>query len=427
MIRFFVTFSVTFPFEFFQTIDDRKVCDIFMKKLLAIVLSVAMLLAMTACTKDEKESSDTSATTTETTTNDTTESSESSAAPTETTAPEEEGIGPNSVAVITERVVDTHGQLQVIGTDLCDSAGTPYQLRGMSTHGLNHIGSFLNADVVKTLAEDWGCSVIRLAVYTESDSDDYIKAPDKYFTEVCRCVDLCVDQGIYVIVDWHILNDGDPMKYKTEAIDFFNRISEKYADVPNVLYEICNEPNNGHADPPEQVVTWEDNVKPYAEELVSTIRANDPDNIIIIGSSTWSQDVDIASNNPVEGTNLMYTLHFYAGSHGQELRDKATTALNNGLPIFVTEWGTTNSSGSGDIAYDATYEWMDFINEHNLSWCNWSIGSTIAETSNTLKLSSQMLTVEQKQAGHWPDKFITRSGLFVRSLILGVPFEVPES
>jgi endoglucanase len=156
--------------------------------------------------------------------------------------------------------------------------------------------------------------------------------------------------------------------------------------------------------------------------VVAVIRENDPDNIIIIGSPDWSKEVDVAAADPVEGTNLMYTLHFYAGSHGQELRDKMDTAQDQGLALFVTEWGTTDSSGSGALYFEETDVWLDYLDEHMISWCNWSIGSSIAETSNTLKMASSVLTQEEKLLAHWPDSFITKSGKYVRSQLLGIPY-----
>jgi endoglucanase len=355
-------------------------------------------------------------------------SAETSKAPAETAAAataaagttKEEETYVTSTAVVTTRIADQYGQLQVIGTNLCDSKGNPVQLKGMSTHGIHAIGDFLTEASVQTLAQDWGCTVIRLALYTEESG--YLTYPEKYYEALCNGVDLCIAQGVYVIIDWHILGDGNPMTHIDEAVDFFNRVSEKYGDNPNVIYEICNEPNSGKLGRAEQQITWAGDVKPYAEKIVETIRANDPDNIIIIGSPTWSEDMDIAAADPVEGTNLMYTLHFYVGSNGQELRDKVDKAIKLGAAIFVTEWGTTGSTGNGALYLDKADEWLSYLDKNMISWCNWSIGSSIAEKSNALKMSSDILTPEQKAAAHWPDNFITKSGLYIRSKLLGIPY-----
>ena len=382
--------------------------------LLSIVL-ILPLLASCSSSKNDKNQSTTSVSQSVSATDTTVAATE----PAETTAADI-GPGPTSVPVVTTRAVDTYGQLQVIGTNLCDASGTPVQLKGMSLHGLNFVGNFITPASFKTLAEDWGCSVIRLPLYTESDC--YIAYPDQYYKVLCDGIDTCIAQGVYVIVDWHILSDGNPMTYLPESLDLFTKISEKYGSTPNVLYEICNEPNSGHTGNPDQAITWAGDVKPYAEQVVAAIRANDPDNIIIIGNPDWSKQVDVAAADPVAGTNLMYTVHFYAGSHGQELRDKMDAAMALGVAIFVTEWGTTDSSGGGSLYLNESDTWLDYLDTHMISWCNWSIGSSIAEKSNALKMASSILTPLQKNDAHWPDKFITASGLYVRSKLLGIPY-----
>ena len=381
------------------------------RRLLSLLVVLSLMISVfTSCSnKLDKETLPSFTETTETSV----ETSESTA---ETTAP---AHGPFSTARVTEMPVPVHGQLSVDGINMVDQNGDIVQLKGMSSYGINACAQFFNEEIVKTLAEDWGCTVLRLAMTTNGNSDDYIRDPDKYFNEMCEYINYCIGQGIYVIVDWHILYDGDPNEFKAESVDFFSRISALYGDQPNIIYEICNEPNGMRFDDDTAPVDWSNTVKPYAEEVVAAIRANDPDNIIIIGTPTWSQDVDIASSDPVSGTNLMYTCHFYAGSHGQELRDKIVAANNNGCAVFVTEWGTTNDSGKGQLFIDETTEWINFLNENNISWCNWSIGGSDTEASNALKFKSSILTIEEKYAGHWPDEFITPSGLFVRDLILG--------
>jgi endoglucanase len=167
-----------------------------------------------------------------------------------------------------------------------------------------------------------------------------------------------------------------------------------------VIYEIYNEPMQ---------ISWEDDVKPYSEELVKTIRAFDPDNIIIIGTTTWSQDVDIASENPLEGDNLVYSLHYYASSHKQGLRDKAQKALDNGAALFVSEYGTTEYTGDGFIDTVQVNAWFDFLEENKISWCNWSIG-------DKAEASAALLPGADAQGG-WTDDEISFSGHIVRSKI----------
>lgn len=356
----------------------------------------------------------------------TTEITETIVETTETIPSEtDETIGPMSTPQVTDVPVEVNGQLSVSGTQIINENGEPVQLKGMSSCGLISTYQFFSDAVCDTLIQDWGCSVIRLAMTTRGNDNGYTYDPDRFFEEVCGYTDTLIDHGVYVIIDWHILYDGDPNEYADEAVDFFSRISALYGDCPNVIYEICNEPNGERFDNPEQEVDWDNTIRPYAQRVIDAIRENDPDNIIIVGTPSWSQDVDEAALNPLDDDNVMYTLHFYAGSHGQELRDKAQTAIDSGLPIFCTEWGTSRDSGDGGVFYDETYEWIDFLDQNNISWCNWSIGGSNTETSNALRLYSNHFTIDQKIAAHWPDEMLSASGLFVRSLILGRDFEIP--
>lgn len=403
----------------------------FRKKILSLTLVSSLLISVASCS--EKLPDETTPTTTESTTVATTLPPETEAVP-ETTAETEPTEsqprhGPFSTAQVERRVVDEYGQLYVEGTQLMSSiTNEPVQLRGMSSYGLYMCTGFFNEDTIQTLVQDWGCSVIRIAMYTVGTADGYIERPDRYFEQVCDITDICIEQGVYVICDWHILADGDPNQYKAEALDFFERYSAIYADSPNVLYEICNEPNGECFDDPTQTVSWENCIKPYAEDVIDVIRGNDPDNVIIVGTSTWSHDVHIASESPIEGEdNLMYTFHFYAGSSGQETRDIVQQALDNGLPVFCTEWGTTYDSGNGGPCLEESDEWIAFMNERNISWCNWSIGGAAAETSNALIYMSNILEPIEKIQGHWPDEFISASGLYVREQILAGAFAELEA
>ncbi len=393
----------------------------------SLLLAAAFVLA--GCSEklpEETSPSPATTTTTAATTEAPTEPSESETSlPPETEAPSETTLGPNSTAQVTEKAVQINGQLSVKGTDIVNQNGEPYQLRGMSTYGLNNLAIPFNDDFVTTMAEDWGCNVIRLAMYTWGETDSYMINPDKYFNDICNYVDLCIAHDIYVIVDWHILYDGDPNEHTAEAVDFFSRLSAIYSDCPNIIYEICNEPNGNRYNDESQPVDWEC-IKPYAKEVIAAIRENDPDNIIIVGTPNWSSDVDIVCDDPLEGENLMYTFHFYATSSKQEKRDRIQVAYDKGLPMFCTEWGCTGDTGGGKVDIEESQRWIDFMAERNISWCNWSIAGGSGETSNALKIRSQMLTPDQKMAGHWPDQFLSKSGYFVRSQILGQEYVAPD-
>ncbi len=260
--------------------------------------------------------------------------------------------------------VSENGWLQVVGTQLSDSKGKPIVLHGMSSHGIQWFSQFLSKDAVKFTADN-GANIFRIAMYVEENG--YMSDQAAAKKRVYSAVDAAVSQDMYVIIDWHILNGNtaNPMNYKSQAIAFFDEVSKKYASTPNVIYEICNEPNGN--------ITWSKNIKPYAEAVIPVIRKNSPDSVILVGTPTWSQDVDAAAKDQLSFDNIMYSFHFYAGTHGQNLRDKVDAALKLGAPIFVSEWGTSDASGNGGPYIDKAKEWMSFMSKRSLSWCNWSL------------------------------------------------------
>ncbi|MFP4113833.1 MAG: cellulase family glycosylhydrolase [Spirochaetota bacterium] len=328
-----------------------------------------------------------------------------------------------------------YGQLRVEGTRLLAEDGSPVQLKGMSTMGLQWYGGIVNERAFTALARDWEADVVRLALYVGEGG----YATDPSLKQlVVEGVELAIDLGMYVIIDWHVLTPGDPNAPVYDGVDdFFAEMSERFGDYPNVIYEIMNEPNGD--------LSWQDDLKPYAERIVSVIRANDPDNVILIGSGTWSQDVDVAAADPVDGENLMYTLHFYTGTHGEELREKARTALDRGVALFASEWGTSAATGTGGPFINAAEEWLGFLDEHRISWTNWSLCNK-NETSAALNglvqeyVAGEGTVVVQEETplepdsaspeGHpaWDPDQLTVSGAYVRAKIKGVPiptYEVP--
>ena len=307
--------------------------------------------------------------------------------------PEEQ---PSQPTVVRAGGVSENGWLQVKGTGLCNETGEPVVLRGMSTHGLQWYGQYANARSVQNTAE-YGANVFRVAMYTGEGG--YLSQSEAIGRKAYEAVDAAIENDMYVILDWHILSDGDPMSHVLEAETFFAQAAERYADVPNVLYEICNEPNGN--------VTWSGNVKPYAQRIVSVIREKSPKGVILIGSPTWSQDIHLAAADPVEGENLMYTLHFYAGTHGKDLRDRMDRALSDGLPLFVSEWGTSRADGSGGVFFEESERWLEFLDQRGISWCNWSLCDK-NETSAALKPGTS------PERG-WTEEDLTESGRFVFS------------
>ncbi len=295
--------------------------------------------------------------------------------------------------------VSYHGKLNVSGINLLDRGGRKVVLRGMSSHGMQWYPQFARTESIRTTKQA-GANVFRVAMYTDEGGYLTNRAVAK---DVIRAVDDTLALDMYAIIDWHIMFDNDPLVHVEEAQSFFDYISRYYKDAPGVLYEICNEPNGAE-------VTWAKNVKPYAQKVIPVIRKNAPNSVILAGCPTWSQDVDICAADPLEFDNIMYTLHFYAGTHGAELRNKCLKALEMGAPIFVSEWGTSAADGNGGVFLNESDVWLRFLAQYDISWCNWNLGDR-DETSAALSPGAPL--------GNWTQEQLSKSGRYVFSKLNG--------
>ncbi len=269
------------------------------------------------------------------------------------------------------------GALSVEGTQLVDEEGNPVQLKGISTHGLAWYPQYVSEACFRQIKEEWGMDVVRLAMYT-AESGGYCTDgnQDALKALVREGVEYATDCGLYVIIDWHILSDGNPNAHLEEAEAFFREMSAEYADYDNIIYEICNEPNGG--------VSWAE-IKSYAEQVIAAIREKDEDGIILVGTPNWSQQVDQAAADPITGYgNIMYTLHFYAATHKDSLRGAMVQAVADGLPVFVSEYGICDASGNGGIDAAQAAEWVRVMDDCGISYVAWNL-SDKAETSAILR------------------------------------------
>ena len=302
-------------------------------------------------------------------------------------------------SLFSQTPVEKNGALSVQGNVIVNKNNEPVSLAGCSffwsTTGWDG-EKYYNKDVVDWLYKDWNASIVRAAMGVETKGG-YLSDPENK-NRVKKVVEAAIDNGMYVIIDWH---SHAAEMFRNQAINFFREMAELYGDSDNVIYEIYNEPLDA---------SWSFSVKPYAEEVIKAIREIDPDNIIVVGTPNWSQDVDSAANNRIRGyKNIAYTLHFYAGSHNEVLLKKAEYAIENGLPLFVTEWGTVNANGDGAVDSVWTMKWMDFLCKHNLSHCNWAITDK--------KEGASVLKPGASTKGHWKEKDLTESGKLVRSIV----------
>ncbi len=374
----------------------KKFCG---KIALAVFMSITLLCG---CTREFKGNSNNFGSNSSESFNNSEISSESYFNSSDTSDTEQSGDESNSSDNNTATTpVSAHGQLSVSGTYLVDKNNQPYQLRGMSTHGLTWFPDFVNEQAFLTLRDDWNTNVVRLAMYVDEWNNGQCYMNNKQGSRdlLEKGVELCIKLDMYAIIDWHVLNPGDPLKYTNEATEFFDYISKKYAGRPNVIYEICNEPNSG--------ASWDGNVKPYAEKIIPVIRANDPDAVIIVGTPTWSQDIDQALANPLNFDNVMYALHFYADTHRDDLRNRLQNCVNAGLPVFVSEFGCCDASGGGGNNFAETTKWLDLLDSLNVSYCNWALANK-NETCCAI-------TGSGGANGNWTDDQLSESGKWIRN------------
>jgi endoglucanase len=291
--------------------------------------------------------------------------------------------------------VGEHGPLRVHGNRVIDGYAQPIQLRGMSLFWTQWT-DFYVAQNVDTLVDGWQATVVRAALGVENDGG-YLSNPQANVDKVRAVVDRAIERGVYVIIDWH---DHHAQDHVAQARSFFEQMALAYGEEPHVIFEVYNEPMD---------VSWPV-VKSYAEDIIQTIRAAGSDNLIIVGTPTWSQDVDVAAADPITSDdNVAYTLHFYADTHKQLLRAKAGRALSAGIALFVTEWGTCSADGNGAINEAETQTWLGFLRDNSIGWANWSLHNKDEACSAIVPSAGA--------TGPWGDDQLTTSGRLVKAAI----------
>ena len=299
-----------------------------------------------------------------------------------------------AVLTINAQPVKNHGQLKVVGTQLTDEHNTAVVLNGMSFGWSCFHPKFYTAGAVSTLAKDWNCSVVRAALGVEPDNG-YLHDSAKSMKLITTVVEAAIKEGIYVIIDWHSHNIN-----LNEARAFFKTMATKYHGYPNIIYELYNEPD---------YETWPQ-VKAYSIDLISTIRAIDTANIILVGSPHWDQDVHLPAEDPIAGfKNLMYTMHFYAGTHKQWLRDRTDAAIAKGLPIFISESAGMDATGDGKLDDKEWNKYINWMQKKKLSWITWSV-SDKDESCSVLRKSAS-------GDGKWTDNDLKESGLKTKAYL----------
>ena len=297
-------------------------------------------------------------------------------------------------------LVQKHGLLQVNGNRIVDKDNEPVCFAGNSFFWSNDNWGgerFYKSEVVSWLKLDWKTTVVRAAMGVE-DPGGYLDNNVSNKNRVITIVDAAIDEGLYVIIDWHSHHAEDNTN---KAVSFFEEMADLYGEYDNVIYEIYNEPLD---------VSWSATIKPYADSVISAIRAIDPDNLIVVGTPEWSQRVDLAAADPITNySNIAYTLHFYTIYHQQWLRDRASAALDDGIALFITEWG---SIGYSQVDFEAN-EWMTWCFENKISHCNWAVNDKEEEWS--------ILVPGASTFGGWVDDDLTDAGKLAKNIIKNWP------
>ena len=262
--------------------------------------------------------------------------------------------------------VAANGQLSVCGVHLCNERGAPIQLRGMSTHGTQWFSQCVTDASLDTLAYDWNADAMRISTYVQEGG--YETDPARFTALVNDYIDMLTARGMYAIVDWHMLDPGDPNYNLERAKTFFTAVAERNSGKNNIIYEVANEPNG---------VSWQA-IKSYHEQIVPVIRAQDPNAVVLLGTRAWSSlgesegsNESEVVNNPVAASNVMYTFHFYAATHDQEYLDTLSRAADR-IPMFITEFGSQNSAGEGANDFAMTQRYLDLAESKKISWVNWN-------------------------------------------------------
>lgn len=301
--------------------------------------------------------------------------------------------------------VMAHGALHVDGSALMDEHGNVVSLNGVSSHGIEWYPRYLNGSAMQTLKE-WGANVQRIAMYTDTQTG-YIREPEENLNYLYMGIESALSADMYVIIDWHIMDDGNPNRYVNEAVNFFREISKHYGDHPGLIYEICNEPNGS--------TSWEE-IRRYANRVIPEIRKNAPNAVILVGTPDFCTDFTGPLERPLTYENIMYTMHRYIDVSKEAPCDNylIEDVVEAGLPVFVSEWGTgiyDTQSGQKKGAEHSYQEnaqpFLDYMREHNISWVAWALSNKDE--------SHGILNADCEKLSGWIEEDLTSFGKLVFS------------
>lgn len=294
--------------------------------------------------------------------------------------------------------VSANGALRVSGTVLVNARGEPFQLRGMSSHGLHWFPQFTSKESILD-TKGRGANLFRLAMYADSSDGGYSESPEaakNNMSLLYEGLENTLATDMYAIVDWHLLKDANPLHIANDAVRFFEEVAHRYPNHPAIIYEICNEPNGD--------TTWEQ-IRTYAEIVIPVIRAASPDAVILVGTPKYSSDILAPMASPLEQENVMYTYHLYTGDTDYDFRAKLDLARVMGLPVFVSEWGISTDAATKVLDVKEGGVFIQYMRDNLLSWANWSLSNKDEDFS--------ALKPEVRKLGGWTEADLTESGRLV--------------
>ena len=308
-----------------------------------------------------------------------------------------------------ETPVGKHGRLHLAKVDgygnapvIVDQYGKPFQMRGASTHGVQWFPEYINKGAMQTLRDEWGVNLLRMACYVTQYNGYTNGGQSLIDSKIVEGVQAAKELGMYVIVDWHI-HEENPHTTKTVAEQFFKKYATLYKDYDNVIFEICNEPTG------VQWYTGGNDLYSYCKDIAGIIRDCGSKALIVCGTNNWSQDVEDVAKKPLKDDgfeDIMYTFHFYSGTHYEDKRQKVRTAVAAGTPIFVTEFGICDASGNGGYDTANADEWIEFLDSMNISYACWSFCNK-GESASYLKTSCN------KTTGGFEESDLTTTGIWL--------------
>ena len=309
------------------------------------------------------------------------------------TQPTGNGKGPVSQYGQLQTGTNSLGQGRIYGS--CPTwsvSGKEVQVKGMSLFwSINPTSAaFWNADVVTRMVQDHNIQLIRAAMGVDESwgSGNYFTKESYYQGLMDEVVQAAIDNDIYVIIDYHSHKAHEDV---ASAQAFFSRMASKWGSYDNVIFEIFNEPaciTGGSGDCETAsfgggFLSWS-SIRTYANKVIATIR-DYSDNLIIVGTPMWDQQPNAAIGAKVTdpANNTAYAFHYYAGSHTTGSQGaNAEEAMEAGLSVFVSEWGTINADGKGGVA-SANTGWQTWMNKFKLSSANWSLTSLVEDEDLT--------------------------------------------